>query len=149
MDPLPRMDPQPRTPITCYLPQQRRFSKSKIMHPTSSPPPGNCQRLIRSLLFNTDHGFARCVHLCVLARGAMWRPNLSQAQAPGCRWGEQETVGRKDESGFSGLRMQTDCMEKAGTLLAQSSRNPGPKDEKQVASHSHHMYLKACVCVFL
>ena len=52
---------------------------------------------------------------------------------------------RKDESGFSGLRMQTERVQKAGTLLAQSSRNPRPKSEKQAACHSHHKPV--CVSV--
>lgn len=165
MDPPPRTEPQPRTLSTGYLPQQRHFSKFKIMHPPPSPTPGNFQTLVRSLLFNTDRAFACCVHLCILAGRTVprgWQGLCENcvtqsrlnggkthlcAQALGWGWGEQATVERKDESGFLGLRMQTGRAEKAGTLLAQSTRNPGPKVEKQVARHSHHK--RVCVCVFL
>lgn len=162
MDPPPRTEPQPGTLSTGYLPQQRHFSKFKIMHPPPSPTPGNFQTLVRSPLFNTDRAFACCVHLCILAGRTVprgWqglRENcVTQSRLTGGKthlcaqalrwgWGEQATVERKDESGFGGSgcrqavrKRQGHCWHRALEILGPKLRNRLP------ATH----ITSLCVCV--
>lgn len=59
---------------------------------------------------------------------------------------EQETAERRYESGFPGLRIQPDHPEQAGTLLAQSFRNPGPQSERQVAPNILRVWTSRPVC---
>lgn len=106
-------------------------------------------------------------HLCILARGtvpAVWQEFKetwpTQLRLDGGMTGggiyfrpkhwdgvdEQETAERRYESGFPGLRIQPDHPEQAGTLLAQSFRNPGPQSERQVAPNILRVWTSRPVC---
>lgn len=114
----------------------------------SSLPPGPCRTLLKVLLLNTNHVFPCCAHLCILACGtvpAVWQefeetwPTQSRLDGglTGRRiyfrpkhWDgvdELETVERRYESGFPGLRIQRTILNKQGHCWPRASEILGPK----------------------